>query len=131
MQRLLFLPALAWAPSKRHYQNLSARYGYDVAPPASIVNGLGYELIGAKRFDEAIAAFQLNVALHPDSANPYDSLGDGLAAAGNVALAIENVRKAVDLATKTGDASLGELARHLERLDAVERAGRPAAAPPK
>ena len=39
--------------------------------------------------------FQANVALYPDNANAYDSLGEGYLAAGNKPAAIENYRKSL------------------------------------
>lgn len=42
----------------------------------SELNSLGYQLMGQKKKQEAIAIFKLNVELFPNSANPYDSLGE-------------------------------------------------------
>ena len=62
-----------------------------------VLNSLGYRLLGADRVDDAIAIFELNVAEYPDAWNPYDSLGEAYAAAGQLALAIENYQKSVEL----------------------------------
>ncbi len=40
------------------------------------LNNLGYQLLNAKRFDDAISVFELNVKENPDSANACDSLAD-------------------------------------------------------
>src|SRR6266404_2173669 len=61
------------------------------------VNRLGYELIGMKRLDQAIEAFKLNVAAHPQSANVYDSLAEAYLISGNRELAIKNFEKALAL----------------------------------
>jgi len=69
-----------------------ASKGIDVPEP--IINLAGYNLLGARRVDDAIRMFQLNVDTHPDSANAYDSLADAYAAAGNQEKAAELARKA-------------------------------------
>jgi tetratricopeptide (TPR) repeat protein len=75
--------------------------------------------LGAKKIDEALAAFRRNVELYPRSANVYDSLADGFEAAGKPDLALQNVEKAVDVATQTGDPLLPDFRKHLERLVAA------------
>jgi hypothetical protein len=66
-----------------------------------------------------MTAFQRNVDLYPGSANVYDSLGDGLEAAGKPELALQNVQKSVEVGTKNGDFRLPEFKKHLERLTAA------------
>jgi CubicO group peptidase (beta-lactamase class C family) len=62
-----------------------------------LLNQLGYRLLRAERVDEAIAIFRLNVEEYPDAWNPYDSLGEAYAAAGQRALAIESYERSVEL----------------------------------
>jgi uncharacterized protein len=81
---------------EQHYRTLSDRFGYRVSAEQEI-NSLGYALLGAKKIDEAVAAFRRNVELYPQSANPYDSLADGFEAAGKPDLAVQNVEKAVEV----------------------------------
>jgi len=64
------------------------------------LNATGYNLITAKRLNDAIEVFRLNVKLHPKAWNPYDSLGEALALAGNKKEAIENYEKSVKLNPK-------------------------------
>ncbi len=45
-------------------------------------NTLGYVFLFNKKVDEALLVFKNNVKLYPDSWNTYDSLGEGLLAAG-------------------------------------------------
>ena len=52
---------------------------------------------------EAIALFRLNVANYPDSANVYDSLGEGLEAAGHSREALEQYEEAVKRGEAAGD----------------------------
>jgi hypothetical protein len=58
------------------------------------MNTYGYSLLGSGKVDEAIAVFRQNVEKYPASWNTYDSLGEGLAAAGKKAEAISNYQKA-------------------------------------
>lgn len=61
------------------------------------LNALGYRLLGMKRLREAIEIFKLNVEAYPQSANVYDSLGEGYMMNGDKELAIRNYRRAVEL----------------------------------
>ncbi|HMF89285.1 MAG TPA: alpha/beta hydrolase-fold protein [Candidatus Angelobacter sp.] len=105
---------------EQHYRGLSERFGFKVSAEKEI-NSLGYALLGDKKVDDAIAAFRRNVELYPRSANVYDSLADGLEAQSKPDLALQNVQKAVDVATQTGDPLLPEFRKHLERLVAASK----------
>jgi TolA-binding protein len=61
------------------------------------LNNYGYQLLGNKQFDKAIAAFKMNVKNHPESANVWDSLGEGYALAGDKQNAIANFKKSLSL----------------------------------
>lgn len=61
------------------------------------VNGIGYFLLGRDRVAEAIAVFEENTRDYPESANVWDSLGEGYMSAGEYAPAIENYRKSLEL----------------------------------
>ena len=59
---------------------------------------LGYHLIGKwEMYDEAITVFRLNTEIHPDSANAWDSLGEGYIFAGRREEAIPMFRKVLEL----------------------------------
>jgi predicted alpha/beta superfamily hydrolase len=103
---------------EKHYRNLSQRYGYPVPLPENALNLLGYQLMGAKKFDEAIAAFQRNVELYPGSANVYDSLGEGYESAGKFDQATQKFQKAIEVGTKTDDQNLEQYKEHLKRVTA-------------
>ena len=62
-----------------------------------LLNSLGYRLLRADRIDDAVAAFELNVAEYPDASNPYDSLGEAYLVAGDTVRAIVNYEKSVEL----------------------------------
>ena len=61
------------------------------------VNALGYELMNRGRLPEAVAVFELNVKLHPASANVYDSLAEAYEKAGKRELAVANYEKSLQL----------------------------------
>ena len=66
---------------------------------------LGYQLIHAKKFKEAIRIFQLNTEVYPHSSNAYDSLGEAYLDDGNKLQAIVNYQKAVQLSAKNVNAA--------------------------
>ncbi len=101
-----------------HYSELRERFGFPVSSEAAI-NQLGYALLQQKKTEESLAAFQRNVELYPKSANVYDSLADGLEAAGKLDLAHQNEEKAVALGTQTADPLLPQFKQHLEKLTAT------------
>jgi D-alanyl-D-alanine-carboxypeptidase/D-alanyl-D-alanine-endopeptidase len=59
------------------------------------VNDRGNELLLNGKISQAVPIFKLNLAMHPDSANPYDSLAQAQEAAGDKEPAIANYRKAL------------------------------------
>ncbi len=60
------------------------------------MNALGYQLLAAKKFKEAIRIFEWNAAAHPKSANTWDSLAEAYMLGGKE-LAIEYYQKSLDL----------------------------------
>jgi hypothetical protein len=60
------------------------------------LNELGYHLIGAKRYAEAIRILQLNVQAYPASANVYDSLAEAYLDAGRRTEALANYQVALE-----------------------------------
>ncbi|MGO9127599.1 MAG: DUF2306 domain-containing protein [Terriglobales bacterium] len=64
------------------------------------LNALGYTLIGAKKFKEAIRILQLNVEAYPQSSNVYDSLGEAYLDDGNKPQAIANYKRSFELNPK-------------------------------
>ena len=59
------------------------------------LNAGAYQLLGAKKVDEAIAAFQAIVQKYPESWNARDSLGEALALKGDKAGAIASYEQAL------------------------------------
>jgi len=129
----IFSVALAmWLPNKSIADTLSATIassGIDqaakqyrdlkAAAPAAYnfaeyeLNALGYQLIRAKKLEEAIRIFQLNVEAYPQSSNVYDSLAEAYMDNGNKAQAIANYRKSLELNPRNRDAVL-----RLQKLNA-------------
>jgi uncharacterized membrane protein len=70
------------------------------------LNNLGYGLIRAKKFKEAVRILQLNVEAYPQSSNAYDSLGEAYMDGGNKPLAIVNYRQSLQLNPKNRGAVL-------------------------
>ncbi len=62
-------------------------------------NRKGYNFLGDKDYDDAIAVFKMNVALYPDSENTYDSLADAYAMSGDSLNAYVNYKKVLELNT--------------------------------
>lgn len=61
------------------------------------LNALGYQLLGIKRFQKAIAAFKLNAKNNPTDPNMFDSLGEAYKQAGDKENAIKNLKKALSM----------------------------------
>jgi len=79
------------------------------------LNILGYQLIAAKKFKEAIGIFQLNVEAYPKSSNAYDSLGEAYMDIGRKPEAITNYGKSLELNPKNRNA-----AKMLQKLNVPE-----------
>ena len=92
----------------------STTYNFDEVE----LNRLGYQLLKAKKFKEAIRIFQLNVEAYPKSSNVFDSLGEAYMDNGDNEEAIGNYRRSLKLNPKNGNG-----ARMLEKLKAAQGEG--------
>ena len=70
------------------------------------LNALGYRLLRAKRFNDAIRIMQLNLEVYPRSANAYDSLAESYMRAGDKPQAIANYEKSLQLNPKNANAAV-------------------------
>lgn len=61
------------------------------------LNNWGYTLVGQQQLAQAVAVFRLNVALYPQSANAYDSLGETLEVVGDRSNALKNYQRSLAL----------------------------------
>jgi len=86
-----------------HYRELkdTGMGGYYTSE--SDTNNLGYKLLGLDKVKEAIAIFELNVADYPSSGNAYDSLAEANMKSGNLALAIQQYERSLQLDPKNGN----------------------------
>jgi tetratricopeptide (TPR) repeat protein len=66
------------------------------------INTYGYQLLGQGFHDEAIRIFILNTERYPESANTWDSLGEGYAIKGDKANAVKNFKKSLSLNPNEG-----------------------------
>jgi uncharacterized membrane protein len=84
-------------PAIAQYRNLKASrdtaYNFDEEQ----LNGLGYRLLRASKFTEAIRIFRLNADVYPQSGNVYDSLAEAYLRAGDKSQAVANYQKSLEL----------------------------------
>ncbi|MDO5987567.1 serine hydrolase [Flavivirga amylovorans] len=78
-----------------HYNTIKDSKDYDLRE--NEMNGIGYQLMGSGKVDEAVKVFKLNVEAFPKSSNVYDSYGEALMNSGKNDLAIENYKKSVEI----------------------------------
>ena len=97
----------------RQYRDLKAARPivYDFAEEE--LDRLGYKLLRARKFSQAIRIFQLNVEAYPRSGNVYDSLGEAYMDAGDKLLAVANYERSLQLTPHNANA-----VRMLGRLNA-------------
>jgi predicted alpha/beta superfamily hydrolase len=101
---------------KDHYNNLSEKYGYEIVIPEAVLNGFGYQVMFQNRIKEAIEIFGYNVELYPNSANVYDSLGEGLEADNQLEEARKNYETAYLKGKDINDPNLNIYKQHLDNV---------------
>ena len=77
---------------EKHFENVSNKMGYKVAPTEQLVNNYGYTALEKKNLKQAEYFFKMNVKNYPDSFNVYDSLGDYYVEIGDKTNAILNFK---------------------------------------
>ena len=93
------------AAAERGYEQTVATYRAFVNDPMhrnvgdleKRINVLGYALMSAHKNEAAVRVFRLNSESHSESANVFDSLGDGYSAVGDKANAIKAYQHSVEL----------------------------------
>ncbi len=104
--------------SERLYREGARSVGLPERLPEGTLNQLGYVVLQQLRKpDWAIAVFRRNVALYPESANVYDSLGDAYLAKGDTISARAQFTRAVDTATRAGAPVAPETREKLARIE--------------
>ena len=101
------------------FESMTRRLGFTVQPPEVMVNLLGYRILQEGRIEEAVEVFEYNASLYPESANVYDSLGEGLERRGRLPGALTSYRKAVSLAEASDDPLLPVFRRNMSRVQAL------------
>ncbi len=72
--------------------------------------------MGQNRIDDAIDIFKFNVEMYPNSANVYDSLGEGYENNGNYEEAKKYYRIAIEKGEANSDPYLQFFKDHLQRV---------------
>ena len=101
---------------KAHFQNRQNKYGFTTQITEATLNVIGYQLLQADENKKAIEVFEYNVELYPNSANVYDSLGDGFDKIGKKKKALKNYKKAVSIGEKINDPNLPAFKNNVDRL---------------
>ena len=105
--------------SIRQYAAGARTFGMDERLPENQINQLGYAVLQVlKNPALAVWVFRKNVDMYPESANVYDSLGDGYLAAGDTTSAMAQFKRAIDVGTRNGDPVVPESTRKLKELQA-------------
>jgi tetratricopeptide (TPR) repeat protein len=81
------------------------------------LNAYGYQLLGEKRYTEAIDALKLNTQKHPENPNTWDSLGEAYALAGDKKNAIASFKKSLSMNPPA--AVKGNSEKYLKQLGAL------------
>jgi predicted alpha/beta superfamily hydrolase len=108
---------------EEHSNRMKAKFGgrlvYDI--PENLLNQVGYQLMSRKTYDRAVNIFRLNIQLHPDSPNTYDSLAEAYLTTGDKV----NARKYYELAIQKNpgktDAEKRVLQNSKDKLKELDR----------
>lgn len=104
------------ADVRAHYDELSRRYGYKIEIEEVILNTMGYQALASAEYEKAINIFKLAVSLYPESANCYDSLGEGYQANNQLELAKKNYEIAIQKGEALDDPNLPIYKIHLTNI---------------
>jgi pimeloyl-ACP methyl ester carboxylesterase len=108
----------AFVESRRLYALGARSLALDERFPEMETNQMGYAAMQfLKKPAFAVWVFRQNVDAYPESANVYDSLGDGLVAIGDTTAAMAQFRRAIDVGTRTKDPVVEESRRKLKALE--------------
>ena len=98
-----------------HYTKLSKKFGYSLQTPEVMVNQIGYQHLFADEVDKAIEVLKIQVERYPESANPYDSLGEAYERAGKLDLAVPMYEKAAAIGKQNNDANAALFKTNFDR----------------
>jgi len=80
-----------------HFARLTKKFEYEVLPPENWINGYGYEVLWAKKYEKAFAFFSMNIKNYPNSPNVYASMAEYYISQNNTGKAIEYYNKVLQL----------------------------------
>lgn len=110
-----YLKELNYEKAMEGYLEIRTTDSLDTSLNESYFNSLGYQKMREKNYGNAINIFEINVALHPDSPNVYDSLGEAFMKNGDTIKAINNYKKSLVL--DSGNRRLKNTIKELENKD--------------
>jgi Flp pilus assembly protein TadD len=102
-----------------HYAALSARLGYAVPVPETVLNLAGYQALQEGDGPAALRAFRRNAELHPASPNVHDSLGEALEREGDLPGARLAYMRAWELGEPAKDPNTAVYKANLARVTAA------------
>lgn len=114
-----------------HYAKLSKKFHHTLTVPEQLMNQIGYQHLFAEQVDQAIEVLKAQVERYPESANPYDSLGEAYERAGKMELAVPMYQKAAEIGKQRNEANAALFQTNYERAAAklkAEKSGAPAPA---
>jgi len=97
---------------RKHYDGLTAKYGYEIRPVYFVVNMIGSEFQERGAVDEAIRILEYAVSLNPGLPFAYESLGACYRQKGLIKEAIRHYEKALELAPE--DANIRKMLEALK-----------------
>jgi uncharacterized protein len=87
-----------------HYSDVSRNMGFEVAPPESLLNWLGYLFIMEKQYDKSYKLFKMNIENYTESANAFDSIGEIELIMGDTLQSLKHYEKSLELNPKNKNA---------------------------
>ncbi len=98
-----------------HYAKLSKKFHYTLTTPEQLINQIGYQHLGSDQIDQAIEVLKIQVERYPESANPYDSLGEAYERAGKIELAVPLYAKAAEISKQRNQPNAALFQTNYER----------------
>jgi uncharacterized protein len=112
------------AAVEAHFAKLGERLGWKgLRPPEVTINLAGYQQLRDGDVSAAIGTFQRNAALHPESANAHDSLGEAFERAGQLGDAKREYQAAWIAGDKLHDPNTPVYKQNYERVAGAARSG--------
>ena len=99
--------------AKKRFSELRKKAGNEYFFLENDFNSVAYRLLNNNRIKEAIAFFQMNIELFPESSNVYDSLGEAFMRNNDTELAIKYYKKSLEIDPENSNAI--EMLKRLEK----------------